>query len=251
MMDADPTPQTDWIDVPPANVLTLAANAVAHARYPWLYFRDPLAEHVWRRLGASAGQLSDRALRAALGRTLLLDKLARRWAPGLQRGRIIEVGSGLSTRHARLTELASPILTVDEAPLAEIRREVFPAPHAFTQVTAPLEERDWIRRAAAARGALFVLVEDAFLDLRSCDVLATLTSLAAEMPRGSLLAASFGPRTRFVVAHPHARRATLEVQVERACGARERVRFPRFAWITPPSPLDGAQLSAVALLEAT
>lgn len=250
-MDADPTTRADWIDVPPTNVLTLAATAVAHTRYPWLDFRDPLAEHVWQRLGACAGQLSDRALRAALGRTLLLDKLARRWAAGRQGGRIIEVGSGLSTRHARLTELGSPILTVDEAPLAEIRREVFPAPHAFTQVAAPLEERDWIREAAASRSALFVLVEDAFLDLRSSDIIATLASLAAEMPRGSLLAASFGPRARFVVAHPSARRATLEVQVKHGCGSEEIVRFPRFTWRGPPSPVDGAQGSAVALLEAS
>jgi O-methyltransferase involved in polyketide biosynthesis len=250
-MDAAPTTRADWIDVPPTNVLTLAANAVAHTRYPWLDFRDPLAEHVWQRLGACAGQLSDRALRAALGRTLLLDKLARRWAQRRRGGRIIEVGSGLSTRHARLTELVSPLLAIDEAPLARIRREVFPAPHAFTQVAAPLEERHWVREAAASRGALFVLVEDAFLDLRSSDVLATLTSLAAEMPCGSLLAASFGPRARFVVAHPSARRATLEVQVEHACGAQEIVRFPRFTWRGPPSPLDGEQLSAVALLEAT
>ncbi len=249
-MDASPATPADWIDVPSTNVLTLAANAVAHARYPWLAFRDPLAEQVWQRLGASALELSDRALRASLGRTLELDKLARRWAGEHRDGRIIELGSGLSTRHARMPELGSPLLTVDEAPLARIRHEVFPAPHAFTQVAAPLEGRDWIRRAAA-RGPLFVIVEDAFLDLRTGDILETLSSLAAELPCGSLLAASYGPRARFAVAHPGALRATLEVHVPYPCGAAAVVRFPRFAWMRPPSACDSAQLASVALLGAT
>lgn len=247
-MDARHDPPADWIDIPLTNVLTLAAVAAAHTRYPWLGFRDPLAEQVWQQLGASAGRLSDRALRAALGRTLLLDKLVGQWAGDV--GRVIEVGAGLSTRYARLTGLGAPLLAVDEEPLAEVRRSVFPAPHAFTQVAAPLEQRGWIQRAAAARRALFVVVEDAFLDLHTSDVLATLESLAAEVPEGSLLAVSHGPRARFVVANPGARRATLEVRVERACGARRVVRFPRFTWVAPPSEGDEASDSAVALLRA-
>ncbi|APR87334.1 hypothetical protein A7982_12683 [Minicystis rosea] len=249
-MDVRVTPPADWIDVPLTNVLTLAATAVAHTRYPWLGFRDPLAEAVWLELGACEGELEDRALRAALGRTLQLDDFARAWTHETPRGRVVEVGAGLSTRHARLTGLASPILSVDEAPLAEIRRAVFPTHHTFTQVTAPLEQRSWMRRAAAPREALFVVVEDAFLDLDTGDVLTTLASLAAELPPGSRLAVSHGPRARFAVANPGARRATLEVHAEHESGERQVARFPRFTWVTPPSTGEDEPGPEVALLEA-
>ncbi len=142
------------------------------------------------------------------------------------------------------------MVTVDEAPLAEIRRDVFKGPRAFTQLEAPLEDprvdsagdRVAPRRLRPRRGCIS--------RSQSSDILATLTSLSAEMPRGSLLAASYGPRARFVVANPLARRATLEVQIEER-GAKEIVRYPRFTWMARPNPLDGAVDSAVALLEVT
>lgn len=238
--------RADCIDVPPTNVLTLAAVAVAHTRYPWLDFHDPLAERVWRGLGADASRISDLEMRAALRRTLVIDDHARRWARGRRDRRVVELGSGLSTRYARLPELMRPIAAIDEPSIAGVRREVFPEPRPFVQMSAPLEERGWIRAVVATRATPLVVVEDAFLDLRRHDVIAILCSLAAELPSGSLLAASYGPGARFVVADSGAKRASLEVHIH---GDHEIVRFPRFAWVTPPSPRDGLELPAVALLE--
>ena len=248
-MNTAPRAHDDWIDVPTTNVLTLAALAVAHTRYPWLDFRDPLAEHVWQSLGADASRLSDIELRAALGRSLLIDKYVQRWMHGRRDGRVVELGSGLSTRYARLPYMARPLASIDEPSIADVRREVFPKPRAFVQLSSPLEDRGWVRAVVAARATPFVVVEDAFLDVRRCDVIAILCSLAAELPTGSRLAASFGPRTRFGVADDTARRASLEVRVQHQRCPDEIVRFPRFAWVMPPSPLEGASLPGVALLE--
>lgn len=249
-MEAHGATHTDSIDLPPANVLTLAALAVAHSQYPWLDFRDPLAERVWRWLGADASRVSDVDLRAALGRSLEIDKFARRWARGRGDGRIVEVGAGLSTRHARMDPAALSLTAIDRTPLARVRREVFPAPRAFQQIEAALEGRGWVRALARRSGALFVIIEDAFLDRRSCDVIAALSSLVADLPRGSVIAASHGGRARFVVANPGARRASLEVRIFGDDRREEIVRFPRLRWMIAPSPLDGIELPAVALLEA-
>lgn len=248
-MNRSPADQGEWIELPVTNVLTLAAVAAAGTRYPWLDFRDSLAERVWRSLGADASHISDIELRAALARTLEIDKLVRRWALGREGGWVVELGSGLSTRHARLLECTRPLASVDVPRLASVRRDVFPESSGFVQVSAPLEERGWIRALVATRGAPFVVVEDAFLDSDGREVLAILCALAAELPRGSLIAASHGPRARFVVADATARRASLGVRVVLAGGRAQIARFPRLAWVLPPSPLDGTELAAVALLE--
>jgi O-methyltransferase involved in polyketide biosynthesis len=248
-MKNTPSAQADCIHIPPTNVLTLAAVAVARTRYPWLDFHDPLAERVWRGLGADASCISDIELRAALGRTLMIDKVVHRWALGRRNCRVVELGSGLSTRYARMPELMQPLASIDEPSIACVRREVFPKPRPFVQMSVPLDERGWIRAVVATRATPLVVVEDAFLDVQRRDVIAILCSLAAELPSGSLLAASYGLGTRFVVADSEAKRASLEVRVGRSNGAQEIVRFPRFAWVTPPSPLDGLELPAVALLE--
>lgn len=244
-----PLVTADSVDVPPTNVMTLAAVAVAHTRYPWLDFRDQLAERVWQGLGADASRLSDTELRAALGRTLAIDEVVRRWSRGRRDGRVVELGSGLSTRHARLTELIRPLASIDEPSMAGVRREVFPKPRPFVQMSTPLEDRSWIRAVVAAKATPFVVVEDAFLDMRPRDVVGILCALSAELPSGSLMAASYDRRARFVVADGSAARASLEVRISGARGTQEIVRFPRFTWVVPPTPLDGVDLPAVALLE--
>jgi hypothetical protein len=116
-------------------------------------------------------------------------------------------------------------------------------------MSAELEERAWIRAVVATRATPLVVVEDAFLDLSDRDVLAILCSLAAELPTGSRLVASHGPRARFAIADGEAKRASLAVHVAPSLGAEEIVRFPRFAWVSPPTPFDGVEIPAVALLE--
>ena len=171
-MSSTPAAQAQWIRVPASNVLTLAAVAVARSRYPWLDFHDPVAEHLFRELGGEVSGIADIELRTAIGRTVQIDELVRRWALGQRRGCVVELGSGFSTRYARLREFRLPVVSVDEPPGAHARRQVFPERPSFAELTARLAERGWVRAAVGADGAPFVVVEDAFLDADANEVAA-------------------------------------------------------------------------------
>jgi len=238
-------PACEHVEIPLSTIVSLAACAVPH---PQGAAADPVAEHVWQRLGVCPARLSMLEVDAARHRAAALDTVARSFAARYPNGTIVELGSGLSTRHARLAELAITFVSVDEPPIAALREELFGDPLPYVQVAMALEDRRWSRAVVAASREVLVLVPDAFVDLDPRDVVDTLVALSAELPVATTIVAAHGPRTQLCVARPAMRHPSLEVRVDRGFGDLEAIRIPRLRWVEPPLPDDGADLPALARL---
>lgn len=236
----------EHIDIPLTSVVSLAACAFAGGGAN--VSPDPVAESVWERLGADAARLSVLELDAARERAATLDEHARRWAGQHPNGTIVELGAGLSTRHARLADLSVAYVAIDEPPLASLREELFVRPLPYVQVAMALEDRRWSRAVVAASREVLVLVPDAWVDLHPEDVVATAVALSAELPRGTTIIAAYGPKAQLRVARPDARHPSVEVRIDHGFGAVESIAIPRLRWLEVPRPEDGADLPALALL---
>jgi O-methyltransferase involved in polyketide biosynthesis len=236
----------DCDHIPPASLVSLAACALAGDSAP--EGPDLAAERLWRKIGADAARLSVVEMRAARDRARFLDAATRAWARSHPSGTVVELGAGLSTRCARLADLSLTYVAVDEPPLADLRRDLFPTPHPFVQVGMPLQDRRWSRAIVAVSREILVLVPDLLVDARPQEALRVLTSLSAELPGRTPIVAAYGPRMLFRVASPSSRRASLEVRIDHGFGATESIRLPCLRWDTPPALDDGLDRPALASL---
>lgn len=231
------------VDVSFTNAATLAASAHTGERWPWLP-RDPEAERLWSALGVAAGAIPDAELGAAARRTRCIDRLARRWSARHPGGTIVEVGAGLSTRHARLADLDATYVTVDEPPVAALRRSLFTSRPRRRVVAAALEDRAWCRRVARLGAPVMVLIPDALVDLHADDAVDLLLALAAELPAGSPVVAVHGSRTRLATADTSARTPTLAVRAPTGRDGGATIRIPAFRWRgATPRDRDGLAVS--------
>jgi len=242
---ASPTACHD-VDVSFTNAATLAAAASSGERWPWLP-RDPEAERLWSALGVARGAVADGAMVAAARRTRSIDRLARRWSARHPGGTIVEVGAGLSTRHARLADLDATFVTVDEPALAALRRSLFTSRPRRRVVAAELEDRAWCRRVVAVDRRVLTLIPDALVDLHPDDAVDLLLALAAELPAGSPIVVAHGSRTRLQVADATSRTPTLTVRAPSGRDGGATLRMPALRWCgaTRRSRPDGL---SVALL---
>lgn len=239
----------EHIDIPLSSVLSLAACAFARPDRPGEGPPDSIAATVWARLGADAGRLSELELDAARNRAQALDASARAWAKAHPAGTIVEVGAGLSTRHARLSDLSMTYVAVDEPRIASLRDELFGDPLHYVQVAMHLEDRRWSRAVVAASREVLVLIPDAWVDSDPAEVVATAVALSAELPSRTTVLAAYGPRAQLRVARPHALHLSLEIRIDRGFGAVDSVRVPRLRWLEEPRTDDGTDLPALARLE--
>lgn len=239
---ASPTACHD-VDVSFTNAAILAAAASSGERWPWLP-RDAEAERVWSALGVAPGAVADRAMVAAARRTRCIDRLARRWSRRHPGGTLVEVGAGLSTRHARLADLDATYVTVDEPPLAALRRSLFTSRPRRRVLDAALEDRAWCRRVVGLGAPVMVLIPDALVDLHPDDAIDLLLALAAELPAGSPVVAVHGSRTRLAIADTTSRTPTLAARAPTGRDGGATIRIPAFRWCgASPRHRDGLAIS--------
>lgn len=216
---------------PPASLLMLAAAASADPERALR--RDLLAVRTMRSVGAGAlrGAFSGPELATALGCIGVLDGAARRWVATHPRGRVVEIGAPLSTRHARLARCVPLFTSVDDAQRSALRLAIF-GDTPIHQMIAAHGDRAWMRRLAREDRPLLVLVPDLLLDATPTDAVDLLVALGAELPPGTEIVAVHGAHVWPV--------AFLEegegVAIERSLGSVvRRTVLPRFAWHGRPT----------------
>jgi O-methyltransferase involved in polyketide biosynthesis len=169
------------VELPRSQVESLAALGLDPS------FDDPVAKDLWQSLERHLGAVpSPTRMRSATARARDVDAVVKRWIarhPGLP---VVELGAFLSTRFARTLIGCAQYLTVDEPPVAALRRGLFEGQcdHLVT-LGAPLEDASWVLELASRRCPLSVVMESALGVLDPDDVVVVLHHLSRFLPRRS------------------------------------------------------------------
>jgi len=175
---------------------TLRNRAVEAAR-PDALIDDPWAIRLYEAISYDYDRFGKPSQAHAL-RALALDRAIADHLTEFPGGTVVVLGEGLQTTYWRLGDPDVDWLSVDLAPVVELREELLPAAPKVRTLAISALDRAWMDHVDPANG-VFVCAEGLFMYLERADVMALITECARRFPGGKLffdsIPKSFSDRT--------------------------------------------------------
>ena len=179
----------DLTGVSETALMTLQVRA-SEARRPDGIIDDPMAVHLVDSIDVDFGKFGytkrqDMALRAKV-----FDKYTRRYLVDHPRATVVALAEGLQTSFYRLDAAGVGDqfrwLTVDLAPMVELRRKLLPASDRIQMCAQSALDFSWMDRVNPDDG-VFITAEGLLMYLPPEDAMALITACAARFPGGQMM----------------------------------------------------------------
>ena len=159
-------------------------NRAEESQHPGSSFTDPWSVRLYETIRydyARFGKPSQvHALRAAA-----VDRETRAYLDGHPRATVVALGEGLQTTYWRLGRPDVPWLSVDLAPVHDLRARLLPVEPRIDPLPASALDRSWMDRVDPAHG-VFICAEGLFMYFDREDVMSLIADCAARFPGGRL-----------------------------------------------------------------
>jgi O-methyltransferase involved in polyketide biosynthesis len=169
-------------------LIPLYARAVENRKEHAL-LRDPRAEEIVASIDYDFGRFDELpSLTGALLRTRLFDRWVNDFLPAHLDATVVEIGTGLNTRHERLDNGRARWYELDLPDMIDLRRNFFADSPRRTMIAASVTDRAWTAEVASHATGPYLFVAEAVLPhLQEPDVRGVTDLLADHFP-GALLA---------------------------------------------------------------
>jgi len=162
---------------------TLRNRAVEAAR-PDALIDDPWAVRLYEAISYDYDRFGKLSQSHVL-RALALDQAIAGYLAEFPNATVVALGEGLQTTYWRLGDPRVTWLSVDLAPVVELREELLPAEPKVRTLAISALDRAWMDEVDPADG-VFVCAEGLFMYLEPADVMALVTDCARRFPGGRL-----------------------------------------------------------------
>jgi O-methyltransferase involved in polyketide biosynthesis len=168
----------------------LTLNGRAHqARHPKAIIDDPMAIRLVDAIDFDFDKFGRRGQEMAL-RSLAFDRAAIQYLTAHPHATVVALAEGLQTSFWRLTsarpDLEFDWLTVDFAPVIELRERLLPASERITDLAQSALDFSWMDRVDTTDGA-FVTAEGLLMYLQPHESMRLITECARRFPGGQMI----------------------------------------------------------------
>jgi O-methyltransferase involved in polyketide biosynthesis len=115
-----------------------------------------------------------------------MDRATRTYLAARPAATVVALGEGLQTTYWRLGRPDVEWLSVDTAPVVDLRTRLLPAEPRVTPLAMSVLDRSWLDRVDPARG-VFLTAEGLFMYLDPAAVLSLIADCARRFPGGQLI----------------------------------------------------------------
>ncbi|GIF49485.1 O-methyltransferase involved in polyketide biosynthesis [Asanoa ferruginea] len=159
-------------------------NRAEESKHPGSCFTDPWSVRLYETISYDYGRFGKPGQLHAL-RARALDRAARAYLDTHPAATVVALGEGLQTTYWRLGRPRVPWLSVDLAPVQELRTRLLPEEPWVTPLAASALDRSWMDRVDPAHG-VFISAEGLLMYFDRADALSLIADCAARFPGGQL-----------------------------------------------------------------
>lgn len=168
-----------------ATALGTLRNRAVEALHPRSDYADAEAVRLYESIDYEFARFGPHSQTQAL-RALAMDRALRAYLATHPAATVVALGEGLQTTYWRLGRPAVEWLSVDTAPVIDLRSRLLPAEPRVDPLATSVLDRTWLDRVDPARG-VFVTAEGLFMYLDPADVLSLIADCARRFPGGRLI----------------------------------------------------------------
>jgi O-methyltransferase involved in polyketide biosynthesis len=169
--------------------LATLRNRAVEAVHPRSAFADPEAVRLYASIDDDTeddfARFGPHSQTQAL-RALAMDRALRAYLATHPGATVVALGEGLQTSYWRLGRPAVDWLTVDVAPVVDLRARLLPAEPRVRSLATSVLDRSWLDAVDPGRG-VFVTAEGLFMYLARAEVLSLIADCADRFPGGQLI----------------------------------------------------------------
>ena len=159
-------------------------NRAEEAKRPGSAFSDPWSVRLYEAIKYDYARFGKPSQTHPL-RAMALDRETRAYLDTHPQATVVALGEGLQTTYWRLGCPEVPWLSVDLAPVHELRARLLPAESRIEPMVASALDRSWLDRVDPDLG-VFISAEGLFMYFDRDDVLSLIAACAARFPGGRL-----------------------------------------------------------------
>lgn len=159
-------------------------NRAEEAQHPGSSFSDPWSVRLYETIRYDYARFGKPSQTHAL-RAAALDRETRAYLDDHPQATVVALGEGLQTTYWRMGSPDVPWLSVDLAPVHELRARLLPTEPRIEPLAASALDRSWLNRVDPAHG-VFISAEGLFMYFDRDDVLSLIADCAARFPGGRL-----------------------------------------------------------------
>lgn len=168
----------------------LTLNARAHqARHPKAVIDDPMAIHLVDAIDVDFDKFGRKGQEMAL-RAVGIDRAATAYLSTHPGATVVALAEGLQTSFWRLDAALPDIdfrwITVDFAPIAELRQRLLPASERITNLAQSALDYRWMDRVDTDKG-VFITAEGLLMYLQPEEAMGLITECAKRFPGGQMI----------------------------------------------------------------
>jgi O-methyltransferase involved in polyketide biosynthesis len=178
------TTNGERLDGVSATTLWTLRNRAVEARRPDAVIDDPWAIRLYETISYDYDRFGKPSQTHPL-RALAIDRAIADFLAGHSNVAVVALGEGLQTSYWRLGSPDVDWLSVDLAPVIELRKALLPTESRITSLAMSALDRAWMDRVDPASD-VFISVEGLFMYLDRADVLSLITDCARRFPGGRL-----------------------------------------------------------------
>lgn len=168
-----------------ATTLWTLRNRAVEAKRPDRVIEDPWAVRLYETITYDYDQFGPASQSHPL-RALAIDAAMRDYLARRPHATVVALGEGLQTGYWRLGRPEVDWLSVDLAPVIEVRERLLPAEKRVTALRISALDRTWLDHVDPA-GGVFISAEGLFMYFQPAEVLALIEECAQRFPGGRLI----------------------------------------------------------------
>lgn len=168
-----------------ATTLGTLRNRAVEAAHPRSGFEDSEAVRLYESIDGDFTRFGPHTQTHAL-RARAMDRALRGYLAAHPAATVVALGEGLQTTYWRLGRPDVDWLSVDVAPVLELRSRLLPAEPRVTSLATSVLDRSWLDEVDPGRG-VFITAEGLFMYLERADVLSLIADCARRFPGGQLI----------------------------------------------------------------
>ncbi|HEX5402927.1 MAG TPA: class I SAM-dependent methyltransferase [Pseudonocardiaceae bacterium] len=174
-----------------ATTLWTLRNRAIEALRPDSLIDDPWAVRIYEAIEYDYDRFGPPSQSHAL-RARAFDKATKRYLAKYPDATVVQLGAGLQTAYWRLGRPDVDWLTVDLAPITDLRATLLPDEPRMTAMTISALDRGWLDRVDPTRGVL-ICAEGLFMYFQRSEVMSLIADCSQRFPGGQLIFDSIPP----------------------------------------------------------